>query len=86
MLQAKYIPDLEVQDPTGYWEKADMERLSNEHAVMGVLVSSFNKPANEAALLRSIGVEIPEGETVEVLDPKLSSPPPRTNGAKPAAN
>ena len=86
ILQAKFMPDLKVQDDTNFWKTGNFEKLCKEHLAMGLFIQSMNDPKKATEFLRSMGVDIPEGELVEVLDPNIPIPCPTKKKAKAAVN
>jgi hypothetical protein len=74
MLKEKFIKNLEVRDGAEFWETGDVKRLERKHAEMMALIGIFRGSKDVGALLRTLGVDIPEGK-VEILDSRIEIPP-----------
>lgn len=86
LLEVKYMPNLKVQDDTNYWKTGNFEKLCREHFAMASFIQSMSDPKRATELLRSLGVDLGEGEIVEVLDPSIPIPRPAKKKAKGAVN
>lgn len=86
LLEAKFMPKLRVQDDTDYWKTGDFEKLCMEHFTMDAFIQSMSDPKKATEMLRSLGVNLGDGEIVEVLDPRIPIPLPPKKKAKGAVN
>jgi hypothetical protein len=74
MLKQKYMKNLQVSDSTGFWKTANLERLKLDHAQMSTLLGLFGGSKDLSALLRTIGLNVPEGSEVTQLSARLTTP------------
>ncbi len=81
LLKEKYIHNLDVHDDTGFWGSWDFKRMRREHAQMGALLGLV-RDSDPSTVLRTLGVDLPEGARIEVLDPKVESAPPKVAKAE----
>jgi len=63
MKQRMNMSNLEIDDPTEYWDTQDMRTLELEHATMGAILGIFREPENVKSLLKLAGLEDVENVT-----------------------
>ena len=74
MLKQKFMKNLKVTDDTGFWKARNIERLERRHAEMSGLLGRFRESKDLAGMFRALGVDIPEGSKIKLLDPHLEIP------------
>lgn len=77
MLQQKFMTNLQVDDDTGFWKTGSIEQLERKHAEMCAILDVFRGSKDVGALLRALGIEIPNNGRIEQLAPQCVMPPPQ---------
>jgi hypothetical protein len=75
LLKRKFVKNLKVKDETSYWKTGDVESLKRQHAAMDSVLGTFRKSKDLGGLLRALGADIPGGEKIELLDPRIDDLP-----------
>lgn len=77
ILKQKFMRNMKVKDPTGYYRTGNVEKLISEHTLMSALLGMFESPEAVRALVNMSGVPVDEKTKITRLDPNLAAPKKR---------